>query len=551
MVSPELKTSCPPHPVRFDFASARECQDRVNKLRWFLSRRKEEDGMRKVLLASVAALGSGGLIGTAMAQAPAGPGRAPMQGQFPYQLGNPPAAANNNNNYQAPAIPGPVANPTPGTIVLHINGRVVTEFQAAWTGVDQRLSTTTVAGTTTPGTVKLSPLALNEYTRLYLGGDAMATNGLRYGAAIEIRQNFNGQLGSNTSSNASGYTSTQTLFVRRAFTYVAGEQWGIVRAGDTDGVIGIFDNGITTSQFTFIGEFNGGHAQNTPLNSRVPYFFLSQGGDEYGNTKLVYLSPQIAGFDFGIQWAPNSSNGFGISSGNPAIGTFTGASVGTGLSCSQANSGCPSLSSGPGILDGAKATNITTVGARYQGLFAGVGVLAYGAYAFSGTVNYTGLQTPAALGTAAVPGSAFNGKYDGLSYGSGGLALTYAGFSLVGNVIGGRINGGGATVPQGGANELAYTIGLKYVTGPLTLGVAGEIGWYQGNALMAGISQRRGRAIVVGAQYAVAPGFSVAAEYLYEDIRQSGVNLASGAVGSGANNYVKGQAFVIGNSIAF
>ena len=59
----------------------------------------------------------------------------------------------------------------------------------------------------------------------------MATNGLRYGAAIEVRQNFTGQISSNTSSGASGYCSLQTLYVRRAFMYVAGEQWGIVRFG--------------------------------------------------------------------------------------------------------------------------------------------------------------------------------------------------------------------------------------------------------------------------------------------------------------------------------
>ena len=36
----------------------------------------------------------------------------------------------------------------------------------------------------------------------------MATNGLRYGAAIEIRENFTGQIGSNSSTSASGYTCT-------------------------------------------------------------------------------------------------------------------------------------------------------------------------------------------------------------------------------------------------------------------------------------------------------------------------------------------------------
>ena len=97
--------------------------------------------------------------------------------------------------------------------------------------------------------------------RLYFGADAMATNGLRYGAAIELRENFTGQISSNTSTNASGYSSLSTVYVRRAFTYVAGENWGIVRFGMADGVIGIFDNGVTTGQFLING-FGGGDNQN-------------------------------------------------------------------------------------------------------------------------------------------------------------------------------------------------------------------------------------------------------------------------------------------------
>jgi hypothetical protein len=85
--------------------------------------------------------------------------------------------------------------------------------------------------------VKLAPPALDSYMRIYFGADGVATNGLRYGAAIELRQNFSGQISSTTSSGASGYTSLETVFVRRAFTYVAGDQWGIVRIGQADGLI--------------------------------------------------------------------------------------------------------------------------------------------------------------------------------------------------------------------------------------------------------------------------------------------------------------------------
>ena len=96
--------------------------------------------MRKFLLASVATLGTGGLMGAAFAQAPAGTGPVggPTQGQVAWPLANPLASANTNNNYQAPALPGPLANPTPGTIVIHVAGKVQTTFQSSWSSLDQR-----------------------------------------------------------------------------------------------------------------------------------------------------------------------------------------------------------------------------------------------------------------------------------------------------------------------------------------------------------------------------------------------------------------------------
>ena len=102
----------------------------------------------------------------------------------------------------------------------------------------------------------------------------MATNGLRYGAAIEVRQNFTGQVSNSGSSGACGYSSLETLYVRRAFTYFAGENWGIVRAGQADGLIGIFDNGVTTFQFLPTGNLNGGDRRTSrrtcPPSVRVP-----------------------------------------------------------------------------------------------------------------------------------------------------------------------------------------------------------------------------------------------------------------------------------------
>jgi hypothetical protein len=538
--------------------------------------------MRKFLLASIAMLGTGELIGTAVAQVPVV--GAPTQGQQAF----PPGAfggANTNNNYQAALVPGSLANPTPGTIVIHLNGRVITEFASTWTSVDNHLVTATAqptignattapagspggpatgAGAATPlatvlgnngiGSVKLDPQSLASFARLYFGMDGMATNGLRYGAAMEIRQNFTGQISNNGSSGASGYSSLETLFVRRAFTYVAGEQWGIVRLGQADGLISIFDNGVTTFQFTPTGNLGGGDLQGLMAANVAPTFvFASQQGNEYGNAKAVYLSPQIAGFDFGIQYAPNTSNGNGIGgSNNPLNASITGSGTGTGLGCTIANSGCPNLSSGPGVQDGSRSINQAAIGARYQGQFAdgAVGLLAYVVGEGSQHATYTGATTAAVLGNT-VAGSRFNGSFNDLAIGSGGIAVTYAGFTVGGNVIGGQMNGLLGLQPKNGAPLFGYLLGAKYVAGPLTVGIVGEEFWEQGNVNLVGITQLRARAIDVAASYTVAPGFTVFAEYLWNDQYQGDRNFLTGAIGSGANNNIKGQGFLVGNMVNF
>lgn len=314
--------------------------------------------MRKILLASVATLGAVGWAGLAAAQAPAG---AQAQGQFvaiPLPYGA--AAANNNNQYQATLTPpgtavapggqiavaaGFMANPTPGTIVIHLGGKVDAEVQANFTSVDTYSGTTapigtlnastgvTTAGKGVPYTDKIQPIGIGSFVRLYPGVDGMAANGLRYGASVEIRQNFmsgNSYGVSTTGSTASaipsgantigtgaaspsGSSSAQTLFVRRAFTYLAGDQWGLFRLGMTDGVLGLFDNCIFTSQCWDygVGNINGGaDEQIMPSNVAGTFVWLSQAGAEYDNAKAVFLSPQFFGFDFGVQYAPQMGNAY-------------------------------------------------------------------------------------------------------------------------------------------------------------------------------------------------------------------------------------------------
>ena len=93
-------------------------------------------------------------------------------------------------------------------------------------------------------------------------------------------------------------------------------------------------------------------------------------------------------------------------------------------------------------LDGSRIINQTAVGARYQGSFGGVNLLAYGVYMFSGHANYTGPAITYAAARAA-NSSAGTGQFEDLSFGSMGAAVTVAGVTVGGNWIVGDVNGGG------------------------------------------------------------------------------------------------------------
>ncbi|MGO9996483.1 MAG: hypothetical protein ACLPKW_01875, partial [Acetobacteraceae bacterium] len=83
------------------------------------------------------------------------------------------------------------------------------------------------------------------------------------------------------------------------------------------------------------------------------------------------------------------------------------------------------------------------------------------------------------------------------------------------------------------------------------VGIAAMEYWDQGNVQMTGLTQHRARGINPGFSYTVAPGYTVYAEYLWNDQTQNGVNQITGATGSGANNNIKSQGFVVGNVVNF
>jgi hypothetical protein len=500
--------------------------------------------MRKLLMASAAILGASG--GLAVAQT-----ANPSQGQLAAPYGAGPAANNNNNAWGTANTPtgsaaaGPLSTiyapnvdavPAPGTIVIRLNGRVEIDMTANFTSVDKGITATGA-----PNGFKLNPVGIASYVRLYPGFDGVASNGLRYGAAVEIRTNFSGanangatfangatatSTAGGTATSPSTNTSQQTLFVRRAFSYLASDRAGIVRLGQGDGVIGLFDNCVFTSACwdAGTGNFNGGEPLQGigPQGQAVPFVWLAQAGAEYGNSKIVYLSPQFYGFDFGVQYAPNMGNSF--------------ANAGNGVGCNQAAASCINVSSGN---DATRWINQVGVGLRFQQTFGPVDVKLYGFYETSGKEDLTtqAYQTPTQARTGAgLPAGTLIGaqfeRYDDLSFYKGGAAVTFANFTLAADYIGGRVNGQLALAPTGGVNTNAVVTGLSYANGPITLGA--EIGLVntQGDARLVGVSQRHEYEIAFGGAYRLAPGIQLVGEYQYEHRHQGGFDFANNTVGT-------------------
>ena len=136
--------------------------------------------MRKLLLASAATVG---MVGAAAAQTTVVQTQAPPAPIGVMGIPSQPSSylgGNNSLNSDGSALPVSPNTPTPGTMTIHMNGRVW-----GYLGV-QGGSSSSVGGN------KVNPEQFIGYFRLYPGVDALATNGLRYGAIVEIRQNYTG-----------------------------------------------------------------------------------------------------------------------------------------------------------------------------------------------------------------------------------------------------------------------------------------------------------------------------------------------------------------------
>jgi len=478
--------------------------------------------MRKLLLASVAvAAGSLGLADTAKAQF-ANVNQTPVSNQ---------ATAFGT------AIPG--TTPGPGSISVRLNGRLA---------VNAGVKGDSGVNSTSPGAnTKQDPYFIGSYARLYPGFDGIAGNGMRYGASLEIRQDNNVATGGGAFGSVSGSNRARgALYWRREMAYIGLDGVGTVRFGAADGPIGLFYTGAFEN-------FNSG-AWNGDLPSfftsgSAPVYPLPGQGALYTTEKVMYLSPQFFGVDFGVAFEPGTGAVNG-QNGNCSITTAPSAAGITGNFVTGGATSCDTASATGLFGESARRRNTIDAQVRYRGAFGPVGLAVTGGWMTGGHVAYNG---PA----SGIPAS---GQFKGIDMYDAGLQVTYGGLAVGGHVIGGNVNSGFGLLREGQKDSFAWLVGGSYAFGQFIVGASYFDFQYAGSQTRANnafVGQNRDFGFAAGGTWTFAPGMNVFLDYLYGQRNAGNVNLLTGTAGTTAatgaggqrlNNHTQAQGLMIGTA---
>ena len=123
-----------------------------------------------------------------------------------------------------------------------------------------------------------------------------AANGLSYGAVMEI-QNDN-----------VGGGSGSALDFDEAYGFVSSPTLGTLRFGEEDNAAAIMQVRVPTiTGLGPDGDFDDGMLSLANSTGNASPSLLTGINDGNDSTKIIYLSPQFFGFDFGVSYAPTSS----------------------------------------------------------------------------------------------------------------------------------------------------------------------------------------------------------------------------------------------------
>lgn len=494
--------------------------------------------MRKLLLAGVAMLsGTVGLAGVASAQL-----------RVTTDTANPsatvaPVPVNGSAGSVGTEIPSFGPPLSPGTFTVRLGGRLVAY---AGVGADSGQNPgylngtrlTVANGTATLPNTKLAGYGIGEYARLYPSMDAVAANGLKYGAFLEIRADRNVAPGGGANGSISGATNTRgQMYWRRETVYLGSDKFGFVRVGATDQPSSLFVTG-TFENFDDGGWNSNVYAAYPTTSGSQPTFPFPDVSALYTPNKVVYLSPKFANLvDFGISFTPDTGNV------NPGIGSCSYANTST------SGAGCDTTSSTSIAAETTRLRNVVDAVVRFRTASGPVGIAATFGGMYGGHVAYNGVLPESQVA-----------RYNNLAVFDTGAQVTYGGLAVGGHLDYGQFNIGWAPQPEGARDALAWIVGTSYQFGSAVIGASYfnvQSAGLSNSTVVNGVGRTNNQSgFAAGGTLTIAPGLYTFLSYLYGTKHQAGTDQLTGSAPTSGlpyvtHNNVQAQALILGTRVAW
>jgi hypothetical protein len=427
--------------------------------------------MRKILLGTTAVVGAALLAPGAFAQ--------PAATQVPAGGGAPTAG-------QAPLVPsgagtgGVAVQPTPaiagaGGLTVRLGGYFAFAGGYVQDDWDRGRSRNTVAGANVAEARARTDFRNDMELNVFI--DGRSSNGMTYGAVFEFQMD----------NAATGAADGTTVSFDEMYGFITMPNLGTVRFGQEDSAASLLQvRAPASAALGGDGEWDEFVVQ-TGLADGSPYLIsgINDGSDA---TKVIYLSPQFAGFDFGLSYAANGWEG------------------------ERTNGGATTVAQ----RDQTSLQNEVSAAIRYRGTFGAIGVQAGFGAMFA--------EAPKLFPN----GAAFGGtspRAQSVNAYTVGAAITAYGFGFGAEYTWGQYRGAsvGREAVNAGVDEAShYIIGATYTMGPVVFGgVFGQ--GFQGNGVAAtgvgagrtfrDLDDRTQTVWGVGVAYNLAPGLVLYATY--------------------------------------
>lgn len=285
--------------------------------------------------------------------------------------------------------------------------------------------------------------------------DGRAANGLQYGAVFELQMD-------NAQTGAADQTGVS---YDELYGFMKGA-WGELRFGQEDSAASLMQ--VTRPSVLWMG-VSDAWDEFLPASN----YIMAGVGDGNDATKIIYLSPQFSGFDFGLSYAPNRFEGERADT--------------TGSNMQRDNTGL---------------TNEISAALRYRGTVGGIGVQAGVVAQFADSAKQSS------------NGTAIATRDQNITTYSAGLVLSgiVPGFAIGADYTWGnyRTTPANGSLGAGVDGSTQLVLGATYTVGALSLGAQYGVATQSNGGT---VDDRTQTYVGAGLAYVLAPGMTLFANY--------------------------------------